>query len=89
MHPPGGSATAARAARKSLRAIAGYFGHSVPELRRSAHHIAATAFIWRHLVQLLAEKGIDTLAELKEWLKKTSAKPPVGSREYLLEASGA
>jgi DNA polymerase-3 subunit epsilon len=73
--------------RKSLRAIAGYFGYSVPELRRSAHHIAATAFIWRHLVQLLAEKSIDTLDELKEWLKKTSSKTPVGGREYLLEAS--
>jgi DNA polymerase-3 subunit epsilon len=73
--------------RKSLRAIAGYFGYSVPELRRSAHHIAATAFIWRQLVQLLAEKNINTLAELKEWLKKTSSKTPVGGREYLLEAS--
>jgi DNA polymerase-3 subunit epsilon len=67
--------------------MAGYFGHSVPELRRSAHHIAATAFIWHQLVQLLAEKNINTLAELKEWLKKTSSKPPVGGREYLLEAS--
>jgi DNA polymerase-3 subunit epsilon len=73
--------------RKSLRAIAGYFGHSVPELRRSAHHIAATAFIWRHLVQLLAEKNINTLDELKEWLKKKPPKPSVGGREYLLEAS--
>ncbi len=73
--------------RKSLRAMAGYFGHSVPELRRSAHHIAATAFIWRHLVQLLAEKNIYTLDELKEWMKKTSSKTPVGGREYLLEAS--
>ena len=73
--------------RKSLRAMAGYFGHSVPELRRSAHHIAATAFIWRHLVQLLAEKDIYTLAELKEWMKKTSSKTPAGDREYLIKAS--
>ncbi|MGD2085410.1 MAG: GIY-YIG nuclease family protein [Candidatus Aminicenantes bacterium] len=73
--------------RKSLRAMAGYFGHSVPELRRSAHHIAATAFIWRHLVQLLAEKNIYTWDELKQWLKKTSSKIPAGGREYLLEAS--
>ena len=73
--------------RKSLRAMAGYFGHSVPELRRSAHHIAATAFIWRHLVQLLAEKDIYTLDELKDWLKQTSSKTPVGGREYLMEAN--
>lgn len=72
--------------RKSLRAIAGYFGHSVPEMRRSAHHIAATSFIWRHLVQLLEEKNIFTLDELKEWLKETPAKNPVGDREYPLDA---
>lgn len=73
--------------RKSLRAMAGYFGHSVPELRRSAHHIAATAFIWRQLVQLLAEKDIYTLDELKQWLKQTSSKTSAGGREYLMEAS--
>ena len=33
--------------RKSLRAIAGYFGFSVPENRRCLHHVMATAVIWR------------------------------------------
>jgi DNA polymerase-3 subunit epsilon len=76
-----------RLPRKSLRAIAGYFGHSVPELRRSSHHIAATAFIWHHLVRLLAEKNIYSLRELKEWLKNTTVRNSGDSREYLMEAS--
>lgn len=59
--------------RKGLRAIAGYLGHSVPELRRAAHHTAATAFIWHRLVQLLEEQGIRSLDDLLDWLK---APPP-------------
>ncbi|MCP5052143.1 MAG: GIY-YIG nuclease family protein [bacterium] len=55
---------------KGLRAIAGYFGHSVPELRRSAHHIEATVVVWHHVVKLLEEKGIRTLTELRQWLDK-------------------
>jgi len=63
--------------RKGLRAIAGYLGHSVPELRRAAHHAAATAFIWHRLVQLLEEQGIGTLDELLDWLKT----PPPSSKK--------
>lgn len=55
--------------RKGLRAIAGYLGYSTPELRRSAHHVTATVFIWRQAVQLLEEQGIRTLEELQQWLK--------------------
>jgi DNA polymerase III subunit epsilon len=33
--------------RRSLRALAGYFGRAVGTLRRSADHIEATAFVWR------------------------------------------
>ncbi len=54
--------------RKGLRAIAGYLGHSTPELRRSAHHAAATVFIWRQAVQLLEEQDVRTLEELQQWL---------------------
>ncbi len=55
--------------RRGLRAMAGYFGHTVPELRRSADHVIATAHIWRHCVGLLAQQeGIATWAELREWL---------------------
>ena len=48
--------------RRGLRAIAGYFGHSMPELRRSANHARATAFIWKNLIALLKQDAnISTL----------------------------
>ena len=73
--------------RKSLRAIAGYFGHSVPELRRSADHVAATAFIWSKLARLLEDKNIHSLEELKAWLEEPLPKTPTPDREYLVEAA--
>lgn len=71
--------------RKSLRAVAGYFGFSLPGLRRSLHHVAATAFIWYHLVGMLSEKEkISNIEELLDWLHGSSS--PVLSnkkaREY-------
>ncbi len=44
--------------RRGLRALAGYFGLGVTELRRSADHVEATAFVWRHVVEALAEHGV-------------------------------
>ena len=56
--------------RKGLRAVAGYFGHSVPPLRRAGEHAIATAFIWQHLVrQLHVQHGIEHLEQLLDWLK--------------------
>jgi DNA polymerase III epsilon subunit-like protein len=37
--------------RKGLRAVAGYYGHSVPPSRRSADHAVATAVIWHNGLQ--------------------------------------
>ena len=54
--------------RRSLRALAGYFGRSVGVLRRSADHVEATAFVWRELVPLLDGEGVSTWSELKAWL---------------------
>ncbi len=60
--------------RRGLRAIAGYFGHSMPEFRRSADHALATAFIWKNLIVLLKQDAkIATPAQLVEWMK--SSKP--------------
>jgi DNA polymerase-3 subunit epsilon len=59
--------------RRGLRAIAGYFGHSMPELKRSADHVVATAFIWKKLVTMLNRQlGIDTLDQLGDWLASTN-----------------
>ena len=55
--------------RRSLRALAGYFGRPVASLRRSAEHVAATAFVWRALVELLDGVGVETWSQLSAWLK--------------------
>jgi DNA polymerase III subunit epsilon len=63
--------------RRTLRALAGYFGAAVPPLRRSADHVVATAFVWRHLVALLAEReGVVGLADLHEWLARPARRSP-------------
>ena len=54
--------------RCSLRALAGYFGRAVGALRRSADHVAATAFVWQQLVALLQANGVGTWDSLHEWL---------------------
>ena len=55
--------------RRGLRAVAGFFGHSVSELRRASQHVSATAAVWRASVLLLEQKaGVRTLDELDAWL---------------------
>ena len=65
--------------RRGIRAIAGYFSHSMPELKRSADHVVATAFIWKKLVELLdATWGVSRLDQLDDWLAATN--PPGRSK---------
>lgn len=60
--------------RKGLRAVAGYFGYSTNQCRRSLDHVKATAAIWSALVKRLQEElNITTLAQLLVWLSE----PPV------------
>lgn len=59
--------------RRTLRALAGYFGAGVPELRRAADHVVATAFVWRHLVEALAVEGVHDLEVLDAWLTSRPA----------------
>jgi len=60
--------------RKGLRTVSGFFGFSLPALRRSRHHAAATALIWRHLVHILLKKhGPADLPELLSWLAQTAS----------------
>jgi DNA polymerase III subunit epsilon len=54
--------------RCSLRALAGYFGHAVGALRRSADHVEATAVVWQELVSLLERLGVSTWGALQDWL---------------------
>jgi len=64
-----------------LRAAAGYLGLALPELRRCAHHVRATVFIWHNLLRLLEEReGIRTLEKFLDWLEKTP--PAVKSNSH-------
>ena len=66
--------------RKGIRAVAGYLGHSVPVSKRCAHHLLATAHIWRQLVRRLADQaGVHTLDQLRCWLKRPNAVPAARS----------
>ena len=57
--------------RRGLRALAGFWGHSIGELKRSADHVRATAHIWDRMVDELAARGIaSSIEELEEWLKQ-------------------
>lgn len=59
--------------RKSLRAVAGYYGHTVSSQRRSADHVVATTFIWQNMIrQLKADHGIRDLNQLTDWLKQAA-----------------
>lgn len=56
--------------RRSLRALAGYFGHSTGTLRRASDHVAATVRVWSSLLALLEEEhGVTTADELAAWLR--------------------
>lgn len=61
---------------KGLRSVAGYLGFSLSRHRRAADHLRATAFVWGRMLPLLAEEGVETLGELRRFLKA----PPTGGR---------
>ena len=62
--------------RRSVRALAGYFGRGVGVFRRSADHVEATAFVWRELVRLLEAEGISTWSSLRAWLRSGGPSTP-------------
>jgi DNA polymerase-3 subunit epsilon len=65
--------------RRGLRAVAGYFGHSVPPYRRSADHAIATAVIWQKLIQqLTTDWDVKNLDQLQDWLKCTTPATATG-----------
>jgi len=76
--------------RQSLRALAGYLGHSLDLARRSLGHVEATAFVWRSLCAELTKRGVDTWEQLQAWLserapaKNRAKKPryPLASERY-------
>ena len=58
--------------RRSLRALAGYFGFDAKLSRRSQGHVEATAHLWRHLARELEVQGLHRWEELAGWLEDPS-----------------
>jgi predicted GIY-YIG superfamily endonuclease len=74
--------------RRSLRALAGYLGHSTDLARRCLGHVEATAHIWQKLVPALAERGIHSWPQLVDWLATPISAPPrAKKRRYPLPAA--
>jgi DNA polymerase-3 subunit epsilon len=72
--------------RRSIRALAGFLGHSLELERRSRGHVEATAFIWNKLALELRERGVDSWQELQHWL--ASPRPPrAKKRRYPLPSA--
>jgi DNA polymerase-3 subunit epsilon len=67
--------------RRSLRALAGYFGFPLHLSRRSHGHVEATAFVWSHLIELLSAQGVDDFASLRAWLSESA---PRSTKTYPL-----
>lgn len=53
---------------RAIRALGGYFGLSLTEMKRSSCHVEATYFIWQRLLADLAAIGIDDDDQLLDWL---------------------
>lgn len=69
---------------RGIRALGGFLGLDMEEVKRSLSHVEATVAIWKHLVAKLGENGIFTLAELEEFLT-SPAKVKRTKLEYPIE----
>lgn len=73
--------------RQSLRALAGFLGHSLHLSRRSLGHVEATAFVWRRLCAELAARGVRSWDDLKGWLaERPPPRPRSKKPAYPLDA---
>lgn len=78
--------------RQSIRALAGYLGHSLDLARRSLGHVEATGFVWHKLSTELLGRGVTTWEELRAFLAEPArkstrepgkkAKYPIASERY-------
>lgn len=64
---------------RGIRGLAGYLGFPLDECKRAETHVSATFAIWKHLCSLLAERGVTTESELRDWLVAT---PPLKRTAY-------
>ncbi|CAB5089974.1 Excinuclease ABC subunit C [Olavius algarvensis associated proteobacterium Delta 3] len=73
--------------RRGLRALAGYIGRPIGELKRSADHVQATARLWVQFVkQLRRHYDITRLGDLRRWLSEPADRCK-GGRVYPMPES--
>lgn len=69
---------------RGIRALAGYLGAPISELKRSSCHVSATFLIWKEIEKKLRDMGLTTLEEVEEWLR-TSKVPKRQKYEFALD----
>ncbi len=74
--------------RRGIAAVAGYFGYRLDGRYRARCHVEATLEIWRNFVEILDNKGVETLEELHQWLNdpetiSTSSRYPMDRQRRL------
>jgi len=73
--------------RRGLHALSGYIGRPLGELKRSAEHVLATAYLWAHFVETLRKRyDITSLQDLRSWLLEPPDRPK-GGRSYPMPES--
>ena len=53
---------------RAIRALGGYFGLNMPEMKRAREHVAVTHHIWCRLVDDLSAAGIKDVAGLRQYM---------------------
>jgi len=60
--------------KRTMRAVAGYFGEPLGLKRRSGPHVAGTLAIWRGLVALLEQQDVHDFEQLRGFLSRTRSR---------------
>lgn len=74
---------------RGIRALGGFLGLELDELKRASSHVATTKEIWSHLTEVLDERGIRSGDELRSFLsskaerRKGPIKYPLDSKKRL------
>lgn len=68
---------------RGIRALGGFLGMELDELKRASSHVTTTAAIWSHLVEVLKEQGVEQYSELVQFLESKPEKRK-GKLEYPL-----
>ncbi|MCA9803685.1 MAG: GIY-YIG nuclease family protein [Cyanobacteria bacterium HKST-UBA02] len=68
---------------RGIRALGGFLGIELEDLKRAPGHVGTTSEIWKHLAARLAEEGVTTRGDLDEFLS-TKARRRTGKLQYQL-----